>query len=58
MTPIAANNINSSGSIPEEVSMSMLKKTLDSQKGAIDQLMKSLLTVQDKSLGQKIDIYA
>jgi hypothetical protein len=57
MEPINAT-VNSTSSVEEAASMSMLKKTLDDQQNAVQQLLKSLPTVQDPALGKNVDLLA
>jgi hypothetical protein len=56
MTPIDATN--NASTVQETASVSMLKKTLDTQQSQMQQLMKSLPTVQDTARGQNVDFYA
>ncbi len=58
MQPVnATNNINTTN-VQEAASLSMLKNDLNTQANNVQQLMKSLPTVQDKTLGQNVDMYA
>ena len=44
--------------VQETASMLLLKKTLDAQQNAMKQLMESLPSIKDQSVGRNVDIFA